>query len=197
MEWSKDNTHATREMASINNMVMPKEKSASVSNTKMTGVGRLLTISMFTAYKKNKCQKLTDAQKEKRKKRSKQLLRRFAAGRHSKILFTDEKLFTVEQVVNKQNDRVYAVSNPYATRNNANIRSPTNFRSEKETRESYGRRKPYNCDGGHLHKKIAAHGMLPSVARSKVRKKGETSTKHRMEKPHNGTLIVNVFTSGC
>ncbi|PIO65197.1 hypothetical protein TELCIR_13146, partial [Teladorsagia circumcincta] len=55
------------------------------------------------------------AQKEKRKKRSKQLLRRFADGRHSKILFTNEKLFTVEQVVNKQNDRVYAVSNPHAT----------------------------------------------------------------------------------
>ncbi|PIO59013.1 hypothetical protein TELCIR_19536, partial [Teladorsagia circumcincta] len=50
--------------------------------------------------------------KEKRKKRTKQLLRRFAHGRHSKILFTDAKLFTVEQV---ENDRVHAVSNLYAT----------------------------------------------------------------------------------
>nr|CDJ96472.1 transposase [Haemonchus contortus] len=67
------------------------------------------------AYKKNKCQKLTDAQKEKRKERSRELLRRFGNGRHLRILFTGEKLFTVEQVVNKQNDRAYAVSNPHAT----------------------------------------------------------------------------------
>uniref|UniRef100_A0A7I4YZ41 Helix-turn-helix domain-containing protein n=1 Tax=Haemonchus contortus TaxID=6289 RepID=A0A7I4YZ41_HAECO len=54
------------------------------------------------AYKKNKCQKLTDVQKEKRKERSRELFRRFGNGRHLRILFTDEKLFTVEQVVNKQ-----------------------------------------------------------------------------------------------
>ncbi|PIO67302.1 hypothetical protein TELCIR_10951, partial [Teladorsagia circumcincta] len=82
---------------------------------KETSLKRIIRKLGLKAYKKNKCQKLTDAQKEKKKKRSKQLLRKFADGRHSKILFTDEKLFTVEQVVNKQNDRVYAVSNPYAT----------------------------------------------------------------------------------
>ncbi|VDO35126.1 unnamed protein product [Haemonchus placei] len=67
------------------------------------------------AYKKNKCQKLTDVQKEKSKERSRELFRRFGNGRHLRTLFTDEKLFTVEKVVNRQNDRVYAVSNPHAT----------------------------------------------------------------------------------
>uniref|UniRef100_A0A7I4YLY6 DDE_3 domain-containing protein n=1 Tax=Haemonchus contortus TaxID=6289 RepID=A0A7I4YLY6_HAECO len=32
-----------------------------------------------------------------------------------RVLFTEEKLFTVEQGVSKRNDRVYAVSNPHAT----------------------------------------------------------------------------------
>jgi inhibitor of nuclear factor kappa-B kinase subunit alpha len=30
-------------------------------------------------------------------------------------VFTDEKIFTIEQVLNKQNDRVYAASNPHAS----------------------------------------------------------------------------------
>lgn len=40
--------------------------------------------------------------------RSRELLRRFSAARHRKILFTDEKVFTVEQVFNKQNTRILA-----------------------------------------------------------------------------------------
>lgn len=67
------------------------------------------------AFKKNKCQGLTNASKQKRMTRCRDLLQRFPGRQHHNILFTDEKLFTVEQVLNKQNDRVYAISNPHKT----------------------------------------------------------------------------------
>ncbi|WKX94524.1 hypothetical protein Q1695_011645 [Nippostrongylus brasiliensis] len=38
---------------------------------------------------------------------------RFEGQQHRLILFTDEKLFTVEEVLNRQNHRVYAKSNPH------------------------------------------------------------------------------------
>lgn len=48
---------------------------------------------------------LTDEMKTKRVARCKKLLRRFAAGRHRTILFSDEKWFDIEQTHNRQNDR--------------------------------------------------------------------------------------------
>ena len=42
-------------------------------------------------------------------------MRRLNGGRHRQVLFTDEKVFTIEEVVNKQNDRIYARSNPHLT----------------------------------------------------------------------------------
>jgi hypothetical protein len=42
--------------------------------------------------------------------RAKKLLQRHADGGHRKILFADEKIFTVEKKFNRQNDRVYARS---------------------------------------------------------------------------------------
>uniref|UniRef100_A0A0N4WVU5 RPA_interact_N domain-containing protein n=1 Tax=Haemonchus placei TaxID=6290 RepID=A0A0N4WVU5_HAEPC len=67
------------------------------------------------AYKKNKCQKLIDVEKEVRKKRTSELFRRFGNRRHLRILLMDEKLFTAEQVVSQRNDRVSAASYPHAT----------------------------------------------------------------------------------
>ena len=43
------------------------------------------------------------------------MLRRLNDGRHHPVLFTDEKLFTIEGVVNKRNDRIYACSNAHLT----------------------------------------------------------------------------------
>lgn len=51
---------------------------------------------------------LTDRQKSERLKRAKRLLRRFGAGRHRLILFTDEKWFDLEQAHNSQNDRIWS-----------------------------------------------------------------------------------------
>lgn len=66
------------------------------------------------AYKKHTGHLLTVALKQIRRVRSKCLLDKYAQGMHRKILFTDEKIFTVEEKFNKQNDRVYAKSSKEA-----------------------------------------------------------------------------------
>lgn len=53
---------------------------------------------------------LSKAIKDKRKVRAKTLLDGFHGGAHKMILFTNEKVFTVEQFLNKQNDQVYSKS---------------------------------------------------------------------------------------
>lgn len=62
------------------------------------------------AYKRSTGHLLTPTLKAIRRERAKKLLGRYADGRHRDILFTDEKIFTVEEKFNKQNDRVYARS---------------------------------------------------------------------------------------
>ena len=42
------------------------------------------------------------------------MIARFRGQRYRDILFTDEKVFTIEQSLNKQNDRLYATSKPNA-----------------------------------------------------------------------------------
>ena len=56
------------------------------------------------SYKLQEAYFLTDSVKAIRRERAIKLKRRFAAGRHRLILFTDEKLFTIEQSHNRQND---------------------------------------------------------------------------------------------
>lgn len=63
-------------------------------------------------YKMQKAQLLTDANKEVRVQRCRQLLRRVAG---QEILFTDEKIFTVEAAHNHQNDRIWASESPLST----------------------------------------------------------------------------------
>lgn len=66
------------------------------------------------AYKRHTGHLLTPALKEQRKRKSKELRRQHARNGHRRILFTDEKIFTVEESFNKQNDRVYAASSRHA-----------------------------------------------------------------------------------
>lgn len=56
-------------------------------------------------YKLLQGQALTELQTSARMTKCRALLRRFANGRHREILFTDEKLFAIEQKLNHQNDR--------------------------------------------------------------------------------------------
>ncbi|TLO71586.1 hypothetical protein FEG37_18500, partial [Acinetobacter baumannii] len=69
----------------------------------------------LAAYKRRTGHFLTDNLKENRVVKSKQLLKRYAKGGHRKFLFTDEKIFTIEQHFNKQNDRIYAQSSKEAS----------------------------------------------------------------------------------
>lgn len=65
----------------------------------------------LSPYKMRKRQYLTPAQKHKRLERAKLLLGELKAGTAEReIVFSDEKLFTIEATVNNQNDRVYAKS---------------------------------------------------------------------------------------
>lgn len=62
----------------------------------------------FKAFKRCKRAGLTAAQKEKRLERCRILLRRFTDETVENIVFSDEKIFSIEQKLNAQNDRVYA-----------------------------------------------------------------------------------------
>jgi transposase len=63
-------------------------------------------------YKNQKRQLLTNAVKDARFKRCKQLKKRFVANSHRQIVFSDEKLFTIEQAQNQQNDRTWKSKPP-------------------------------------------------------------------------------------
>ena len=60
------------------------------------------------SFKRKKAHLLTRQVREKRVVRSKGLLSRHAVSRLEKFLFTDEKLFTIEESTNAQNDRIIA-----------------------------------------------------------------------------------------
>jgi len=63
-------------------------------------------------YKLQKVQLLTDENKRVRLQRCRQLKRLAAGQRWERIVFTDEKLFTVEQAHNHQNDRIWSAEAP-------------------------------------------------------------------------------------
>lgn len=69
-------------------------------------------------YKKQKIHGLTDAQKEARVKRCRGLVQRHAT---SEIIFSDEKMFVLQETYNSQNDRVYAISLAKAPREKLQI----------------------------------------------------------------------------
>ena len=64
----------------------------------------------LSPFKKKKPQLLNKATKTKRLQRAKLLLEKLRDGTQPPVLWTDEKLFTVQAVHNHQNDRIYAVN---------------------------------------------------------------------------------------
>ncbi|XP_026482180.1 uncharacterized protein LOC113389345 [Ctenocephalides felis] len=58
-------------------------------------------------YKIQKAHDLTPKQQQVRLQRAKEFLRRAESGKFPNIVFSDEKIFTIEQFVISQNDRVY------------------------------------------------------------------------------------------
>ena len=63
-------------------------------------------------YKFRKQQKLTDDNKQIRLDRCRELLKRAGTLNWERILFSDEKLFSVERSYNSQNDRIWCASSP-------------------------------------------------------------------------------------
>ena len=63
-------------------------------------------------YKSQKVQLLTEENKRVRLQRCRLLQQRAAGTRWERILFTDEKLFSVEQAHNRQNDRYWSSQSP-------------------------------------------------------------------------------------
>ena len=61
-------------------------------------------------YKRRKVHGLTKQQRQKRYERAKLLLERHENGNMKNIVFSDEKLFVIEEQLNAQNDRFYAAS---------------------------------------------------------------------------------------
>jgi len=64
----------------------------------------------LTPYKRRKVHGLSTQQRQARFKRSKALLQRYADEDVERIVFSDEKLFVMEESLNAQNDRVYAAA---------------------------------------------------------------------------------------
>ena len=52
-----------------------------------------------------KAHQLTEAMKAKRLEKARKMLKLVANGRHRSVVFTDEKIFTIQQAHNHQNDR--------------------------------------------------------------------------------------------
>jgi len=62
----------------------------------------------MTAHVRSKGHHLTPALKEIRRTRAELLLQWHAENGHEKILFTDEKFFTIKEQYNNQNNKIYA-----------------------------------------------------------------------------------------
>ncbi len=79
-------------------------------------LSRLLKVDFgLCAFKRHTGQLLTQQLRALRCKRAKKLFRLYGKGKYRKILFTDEKIFTIEQKLNRQNDKVYVQSSSKAS----------------------------------------------------------------------------------
>lgn len=80
-------------------------------NTSSTSIRRIIRedIGLYP-YKKRQVFGLTADKKKKRFDRAKVLIERFANSGFENLVFSDEKLFNVEETLNNQNNRIYAAS---------------------------------------------------------------------------------------
>jgi len=80
-------------------------------NIPKRSMSRLLTEDLgVRAYRRSTGHFLTPRLMQQRERKCRRLLQRYANNKHRTILFTDEKIFTIEESFNRQNDRVYASS---------------------------------------------------------------------------------------
>lgn len=95
----------------IRNPAQSQRKLARALKTSKTSMRRIIREELrLKPYKKRIVYGLTNAQKKKRHERTKKLIEVYAREKLDQIIFSDEKIFSVEETVNKQNNRVYAVA---------------------------------------------------------------------------------------
>jgi DDE superfamily endonuclease len=106
----KNVIHAVRERVRRN--PLRKQKRLAVEmNVSKRSMSRILREDLqLGAYRRCVSHLLTPRLKKIRAERCKKLLKRFKNKGHRRILFSDEKIFTIEEKINRQNDRVYAKS---------------------------------------------------------------------------------------
>ncbi len=107
---TKAAVHAVRER--INRNPLRKQKLlAKQMNIAPRTMSRILRADLgIRAYKRYTRHLLTDKLKQIRLERSRTMLKKYGRRGYRDMLFTDEKIFTIEEAFNKQNDRVYARS---------------------------------------------------------------------------------------
>ncbi len=100
--------HAVRER--IRRNPLRKQKRLAVEmNVSKRSMSRILREDLqLGAYRRCVSHLLTARLRKIRADRCKKLLKRFKNNGHRRILFSDEKIFTIEEKINRQNDRVYA-----------------------------------------------------------------------------------------
>ena len=89
-----------------------RKMAAELKISRSTTMRILKNVLKVKAYKTKKVQFLSDAAKKNRLVRCKNLKCRFANDEYQVVLFSDEKFFTIEQVMNKQNNRIWS-SDPF------------------------------------------------------------------------------------
>nr|AEO90418.1 putative MhmaT1 transposase [Misgolas hubbardi] len=78
-------------------------------NISRVSMSRVLRSNLgLRAYRRRTGHFLTPQLMQQRVLKARRLLKRFAHNHHRQILFSDEKIFTIEESFNSQNDRVYA-----------------------------------------------------------------------------------------
>lgn len=97
-------------------------KMAKELNIGVSSVRRIVKKGLgLLPIKFQKTHALTDKMKATRLQRCKELRKRFSAADTQDIVFTDEKLFNIEQTFNRQNDRILASSVQDANQNGRNV----------------------------------------------------------------------------
>ncbi len=107
---TQNRIHAVRECIRRNPLHKQKVMSRDMKISSKTRSRILKADLHLGAYKCATSYLFTEKFKKIRHHRAKQLLQRFKNNAHLKIIFTDKKIFNVEESFNKQNDRVYIQS---------------------------------------------------------------------------------------
>uniref|UniRef100_A0A7I4YFT5 HTH_Tnp_Tc3_2 domain-containing protein n=1 Tax=Haemonchus contortus TaxID=6289 RepID=A0A7I4YFT5_HAECO len=108
----KTTATSTRNVKVVRDMVRRNPKRSMRKIAKKLGISHTSALRIvkkklgLTPYRCRKVHLLTASMKKNRVQKCKMLLQRFTSARHRDIVFSDEKLFTLESTFNRQNDRV-------------------------------------------------------------------------------------------